>query len=406
MEDLRGFCSLFYASHYLPIALYNDSGLACAVGFPETGDPYPFVREKLTGRGNPAVYVSSDTGSYGLVRCDSTHFFVLGPVYSTPVTEEIVSIYQNKNAIPPRQWGETAQFLCGIPNYTYNQFLNLLLYLLYVLTGERKTVSDAFHITDMSQQEQIGRQHTLRSYTDREDHRQHGSYHFERQMLEVIRSGDMARLERFLMSALQDVPLQEGKLADTPLRQAKNLFIGTVSMVGKEAAIPAGLDIEQAYQLIDTYIQECERMQSVDTIKNLQYNMLMDFTQRISRQRLPADLSPEVLTAMQFISAHINQPIGVDDVVAHAGTSRARLFQCFRRELGVGISAYITQCRLREAKSLLRYTDKPLGEISSYLCFSSQSYFQNVFKKYVGVTPLGYRQRGAEAISGDDAADG
>ena len=46
----------------------------------------------------------------------------------------------------------------------------------------------------------------------------------------------------------------------------------------------------------------------------------------------------------------------------------------------MSIGAYITLCRLREAKSLLRYTDKSLGEISSYLCFSSQSHFQNVLK--------------------------
>lgn len=394
MEDLRSFCDLFYAAHYLPIALYDGDGFVCAAGFPGGGDPYPFVRERLAGHGNPAVYVSSDTGCYGLVRCGGARFVVLGPVYSTPVTEEIILAYQNKNAVPPQQRGETAQFLCGIPSYTYNQFLNLLLYLLYTLTGERKDISDAFHITDTDQQEEIGRRHTQASYMDREDQRQHGSYHFERQMLEVIRSGDTAWLERFLMSTLKGIPLKEGKLADTPLRQAKNLFIGTVSMVGKEAAIPAGLDIEQTYQLIDTYIQECERTQSVDVIKNLQYNMLMDFARRISRQRLPGGLSQPVSSAAQFISGHINRPIGVEDVVDHVGASRAQLFRRFRQELGMGISAYITQCRLREAKSLLRYTDKPLGEISSYLCFSSQSYFQNVFKKHCGVTPLEYRQRG------------
>ena len=58
----------------------------------------------------------------------------------------------------------------------------------------------------------------------------------------------------------------------------------------------------------------------------------------------------------------------------------------------MGIGAYITHCRLREAKALLRYTDKSLGEISSYLCFSSQSHFQNVFKKHIGRTPLEYRK--------------
>ena len=394
MKDLRSFCDLFYAAHYLPIALYDEAGFVCAAGFPGGGDPYPFVRERLAGRENPAVYVSSDTGCYGLVRCDSARFLVLGPVYSTPVTGEIILAYQNKNAVPPQQRGEIAQFLCGIPSYTYNQFLNMLLYLLYTLTGERKNVSDAFSVTDTNQQEEIRRQHTQSAYENREDQRQHGSYHFERQMLEVIRSGDTAWLERFLMTALSAVPLNEGKLADTPLRQAKNLFIGTVAMVGKEAAIPAGLDVEQTYQLIDIYTQESERMQSVEAIKNLQYNMLMDFTQRISRQRMPGSLSPVVSAAVQFISNHINQPIGVENVVACAGTSRAQLFRRFQQELGIGISAYITQCRLREAKFLLRYTDKPLGEISSYLCFSSQSYFQNVFKRCCGITPLEYRRNG------------
>lgn len=215
-------------------------------------------------------------------------------------------------------------------------------------------------------------------------------------MLEVIQSGDTVRLEQFLMNVLDGVPMQEGKLADTPLRQAKNLFIGTVSMVRKEAAIPGGLDIEQTYQLIDTYIQECERLQSVEAIKNLQYNMLMDFTRRISKQRLPNGLSPTVLAAVQFISSHINQPIGVEDVVAWTGTSRAQLFRCFHQELGCGIAAYIAQCRMREAQSLLRYTEKSLGEISSYLCFSSQSHFHNVLKKSFGVTPMEYRSRKSE----------
>lgn len=32
-------------------------------------------------------------------------------------------------------------------------------------------------------------------------------------------------------------------------------------------------------------------------------------------------------------------------------------------------------------------------EISSYLCFSSQSHFQNTFKKHFNITPLGYREQ-------------
>lgn len=391
MKDLRSFCTLFYASHYLPIALYCRADFICSAGFYHDSDPYPFALPKLLTMGSPAVYVSSDTGCYGLVRHDADHYFVLGPAYSTPVTEEGIRAYINKNAISPNFGGDIAQFLGGIPQYTYNQFLNLLVYLHYTLTGEQLSVTEAFSITDAGYQQVIGQQHTEKAYQDREDQRQHGSYHFERQMLSIIKSGDVEQLDRFLMASLNAEPIREGKLADTPLRQAKNLLIGSVAMVGKEAAIPGGMDIEQAYQLIDVYTQECERLQSVEAVKNLQYNMLMDFTKRVAQQKLPQGISKEIHACMQYISTHINEPISAADVIAFSGKSRAYLFKKFQQELGCTIGAYITECKLRETKSLLRYTDKPLGEISNYLCFSSQSYFQNVFKKHYGLTPLEYR---------------
>lgn len=65
----------------------------------------------------------------------------------------------------------------------------------------------------------------------------------------------------------------------------------------------------------------------------------------------------------------------------------------FKDDLGINVGAFISRCKLEEAKSLLAYTAKPLSEISSLLCFSSQSYFQNVFKKQYGVTPLQYRKQ-------------
>ena len=62
----------------------------------------------------------------------------------------------------------------------------------------------------------------------------------------------------------------------------------------------------------------------------------------------------------------------------------------FKEELVFQIGAFITRCKLEEAKSLLTYSEKSLAEISNFLCFSSQSYFQNVFKKQYGITPMQY----------------
>ena len=393
MIDYTHYCEMFYAAHYLPIAMYDEHGFVCASGFYESGDPYPFVLPKLLALGSPAVYVSSDTGYYGLVKtADASRFFVLGPAYSTPVTDGFIRSFMGKNAIPPIRYGEIASFLGAIPQYTYNQFLNLLLYLHFTLTGEMLRIADAFGLTDTQYQAIVGQQHSESAYLAREEGILHGTYYFEQQLLELIRNGEPDKLNAFLMAAANTANTREGKLAETPLRQAKNVFIGLITMIGKFAAIPGGMDIEQTYQLIDTYIQECEKLQTEEAVKNLQYNMPIDFARRVAQQKLPEGVSKEVFSCMQFIGTHINEPISAADVVAYSERSRAYLFKRFRDELGVGIGAYITQCRLREAKSLLRYTDKSLGEISSYLCFSSQSHFQNAFRKHTGITPNDYRK--------------
>lgn len=384
---------MFYAAHYLPIALYQDGSFLYSSGYHEEGDPYPFVLPKLMAMGSPAVYVSSDTGYYGLVNCgDGVHCFVLGPAYATPVTDGFIRSFISKNAISPDRYGEIASFLGGIPQYTYNQFLNLLLYLHFTLTGEKRTITDAFGLTDTGYQTLVGKQYSEIAYHAREEGIQHGTYYFEQQLLELIKNGEPEKLNAFLLAAANTANVREGKLAENPLRQAKNLFIGLITMVGKFAAIPGGMDIEQTYQLIDTYIQECEKLQTEEAVKNLQYNMPIDFARRVAQQKLPEGVSQEVFSCMQFIATHINEPISTSDVVTYSGKSRAYLFKKFKEELGTSIAAYITECRLREAKSLLRYTDKTLAEISSYLCFSSQSHFQNTFKKHCAITPAQYRR--------------
>ena len=393
MKDYRSYCEMFYAAHYLPIALYQDGSFLCASGYHEEGDPYPFVLPKLMAMGSPAVYVSSDTGYYGLVNCgDGVHCFVLGPAYATPVTDEFIRSYISKNAISPDRYGEIASYLGGIPQYTYNQFLNLLLYLHFTLTGEKLTITGAFGLDPTQYQAIVGQQHSERSYQAREDGILHGTYYFEQQMLDLIRNGEPEKLNAFLLAAANTANVREGKLAETPLRQAKNIFIGLVTMIGKYAAIPGGMDIEQTYQLIDTYIQECERLQSIDAVKNLQFNMLIDFTSRVAQAQLPEGISEEIFSCMQYIATHLTETVTVPEVAAHIGKSRAYTAAKFKAETGKNVGEYITECRMREAKNLLRYTDMSLAEISDYLHFANQPYFQNAFKQHFGITPAKYRQ--------------
>ena len=57
-------------------------------------------------------------------------------------------------------------------------------------------------------------------------------------------------------------------MADNSLRQEKNVFITTVAIVTR-SAIAGGMEMEQAYQLADVYIRECEKLQNISHIETL-----------------------------------------------------------------------------------------------------------------------------------------
>ena len=134
-------------------------------------------------------------------------------------------------------------------------------------------------------------------------------------------------------------------------------------------------------------------MVSVEAITMLHATAAFDFTERVAENKIPAGMSTEIFKVMQYISNHVNQNISVEEIANHLQMDRTTLSKKFKRELGFNISEFIMRKKIEEAKSLLIHSDKTISEISEYLCFSTQSYFQNVFKKKNGMTPKEYRTK-------------
>ncbi|MCM1267736.1 MAG: AraC family transcriptional regulator [Bacteroidales bacterium] len=283
------------------------------------------------------------------------------------------------------------ELLYQIPVLTHSQLGKHLLFLFTALNGREADMEELYPIlpsedANRKNSAAIKRMETL------EQGNYHNTYLFEQTMLEKIKSGNPATLKTFFEDNIHTV-LHEGTMAASPLRHAKNLFISAAVKTGFDGAIPGGLDIEKTYQLVDYYIQECEKLTTTEAIGNLMYAMQFDFCQRVGEAKIPQGVSSDIYYCMNFIRTHINEHITLDDVAAHIHRSSSYVTKKFKQELGIHVSAYITRCKLEEAKSLLAFTDKTLSEISAYLCFSSQSYFQNLFKKQYGVTPMQYREK-------------
>ncbi|MCH9275514.1 AraC family transcriptional regulator [Bifidobacterium amazonense] len=100
-----------------------------------------------------------------------------------------------------------------------------------------------------------------------------------------------------------------------------------------------------------------------------------------------------VLNMTGIIQSRFRDPLGLDDVAAAGDVSRSQCCILFRKYVGRTPNEYLTERRVEEARRLLRETNGSVAEIARACGFSTASYFVNVFRRRVGVTPGAFRER-------------
>lgn len=216
------------------------------------------------------------------------------------------------------------------------------------------------------------------------------SYRFERIGNLYVKNGQVEQL----IDLFEAVPkIKAGKMAKDALRQTKNMFICAATTMSR-AAIDGGLEPQSAFKLSDLYIQKSEILREPTAITSLMQEMVLDFAARVRALNYGnAQDSQLFQDCARYVKQHLFSRILVQDVAEHLGISKAYLSTRFHAITGKNLSQFILEQKMNEAMQLLRYSNKSIADISSHLAFSSQSHFQNAFKKQTEVTPLEYRRQ-------------
>lgn len=97
--------------------------------------------------------------------------------------------------------------------------------------------------------------------------------------------------------------------------------------------------------------------------------------------------------ALNYIQAHIQEPLSVKEVADFVGVSFYYFSRTFKKEIGISPSSYISQRKLSTAKRMLRTTSLSINEIAEHLSYASSASFINAFKAFNGVSPYQFRKR-------------
>lgn len=341
--------------------------------------------------GNVSYYMDENFLYYGLFRSKGDGIaLVIGPVAQMAVDHGLAVRILRSMGEGIWRAGELMEYFSAMPAYPLRNFLQILCTVNYFLNDEKLDVGrlllgeGPLPPAAIPPKEAAAEQNI------------HNTYELEELMLSYVEFGRVDEIQAFFRHPPEG---RAGTLAGDALRQEKNLLICAATLVTR-AAIRGGLERETAFALSDLYIQKAELLEDCAALSRLNAQMVLDFAKRVKTAKCGAHNSKPVRAARDYILEHISEPVSTEALAAALGMNRTYLCSLFARETGMTVNQYVANIKLEEAKRLLRVTRKSIAEIGAYLGFSSQSYFQKVFRKHTGVTPGNYRGPSAAAPAG------
>ncbi|KUO70254.1 MAG: histidine kinase [Desulfosporosinus sp. BRH_c37] len=207
----------------------------------------------------------------------------------------------------------------------------------------------------------------------------------ERRFLSYIRLGDKTRAESTLESLLTDLLTKTA--GDKATIKIRVLELASLS---SRAAVEGGADPEQVMVKLQGFNNEVNSIERIEEFFFKVHKIIAEFLDGIFKLADKKHLSL-VNNARNFIMENYHKPLTLKATADHLFISPSHLSRLFRLELDCTFNDYLTRVRVEKAVELMKKPEFSVEQVSKAIGFKSQSYFAEIFRKYIGVTPLIYK---------------
>jgi len=98
--------------------------------------------------------------------------------------------------------------------------------------------------------------------------------------------------------------------------------------------------------------------------------------------------------AIAYIRARFNSNLNLSSIAEKVNMNPTYFSVFFKKKTGKGVIEYLTGIRMEEAKKLLQETDSKTYQVAEQVGYPDAAYFSNQFKRYTGMTPQEFRNKG------------
>ena len=96
---------------------------------------------------------------------------------------------------------------------------------------------------------------------------------------------------------------------------------------------------------------------------------------------------------VSYINRNYGRITGLETIADAFYISKYHLCRVFKNAMKLTVVDYLTQIRIKNARQLLEYTDRDIGQIARSCGFHSAAYFCNLYRKVTGESPSEFRKK-------------
>ena len=220
-------------------------------------------------------------------------------------------------------------------------------------------------------------------------------YKVEEELLSAITSGDEKKailtLEKY--RDLMQTPEQLYRPTSSDfIRDFKNslLVMNTLFRKAVEKSLVHPIYIHESSSFFGEAIEACQSEQDFISVIR---KMIHVYCQLVHQYSL-AHYSSAVRHTILYIDMNLASPLSTATLAEREYLSPNYLSTKFHQEVGVSISEYILNQRIRLACELLTSTDYSIQDIANTIGIGDASYFSKQFKQKMGTSPIKYKKSG------------
>lgn len=280
-------------------------------------------------------------------------------------------------------------YYSGFPIIGFSHVISVTLAVIQSFSGVKR---EFIYVPVSSTEEQVSLPASERS--ERLDYSSlYRRYALENQFLHMIETGDVENV----MNASKQMTwegLTQNRYIST-VYQDSAVGQSMLRALARKAAERGGASLVEIHAITQRHVQEfadVQRHVSNASMQSITANMILALTQAVrDSQTRYGSYSAPIRQVAEYIYHNFSQELTLGELAELSHLSESYLSRTFKREVGCTIFQYIAQLRCQHAAELLRSTDRPIQEISSYVGYEDNNYFVKVFRKQYGMTPSAYR---------------